>query len=387
MQAPKNGFFYVIDRVTGELLSAKNYVPITWASRVDLETGRPVETENADHFEDSQLTAPAAFGGHNWHPMAFNPIEQLVYIPAIQAMQAYSTDTNYEHLEGPHWNLGQDSSENNPFSVASLPSELFRAVYRKLMRGQLIAWDPVLEEEKWRVPHKTMWNGGVLSTQGGLIFQGTGDARLVAYRSDTGQKLWEAKTDSGIIAPPITYQIDGEQYVAVMAGWGGAIGLMLTDNEESFGTGRLLVYKLGANKELPDSSPAYYLPEPPQRTDDSNSIKRGAALYETHCQRCHGIGLGTQNIVKDLRYMNKETHTLFDQIVLDGMLKSIGMISFSDVLEKNDAHDIHNYLIERSNDLWEQQDESAGWIKSTELFIYEWIASLATWLLEPDQKE
>ena len=387
MQAPKNGFFYVIDRATGELLSAKNYVPITWASRVDLETGRPVETENADHFEESQLTAPAAFGGHNWHPMAFNPIEQLVYIPAIEAMQAYSTDTNYQHLEGPHWNLGQDSSENNPFSLTSLPSDLFSAVYKKLMRGQLIAWDPVLEEEKWRVSHKTMWNGGVLSTQGGLIFQGTGDARLVAYRSDTGQKLWETKTDSGIIAPPITYQIDGEQYLAVMAGWGGAIGLMISDNEESFGTGRLLVYKLGASKELPDSSLAYYLPEPPNRTNDSNSIERGAALYETHCQRCHGIGLGTQNIVKDLRYMNKETHSLFDEIVLDGILKSIGMISFSDVLEKKDTQDIHNYLIERSNDLWERQDDRVGWIKSSEQFIYELIASLATWLLEPDQNE
>ena len=387
MQAPKNGFFYVIDRVTGELLSAKNYVPITWASRVDLENGRPIETENADHFEDSQLTAPAAFGGHNWHPMAFNPIEQLVYIPAIQAMQDYSTDTNYQHVEGPHWNLGQGSSENNPFSPASLPSELFGAVYRKLMRGQLIAWDPVLEEERWRVPHNTMWNGGVLSTQGGLIFQGTGDARLVAYRSDTGEKLWETKTDTGIIAPPITYQIDGEQYVAVMAGWGGAIGLMISDNEESIGTGRLLVYKLGASEELPSSSPTYHLPEPPMRIVDSDSIDRGAALYETHCQRCHGIGLGPQNIVKDLRYMNEATHTLFDDIVLRGLLKNIGMISFNEILEQKDTQDIHNYLIERSNDLWEQRNEKVGWINSSQLFIYELIASAVSWLLEPEQKD
>jgi len=387
MQAPKNGFFYVIDRVTGELLSAKNYVPVTWASRVDLETGRPVETENADHFDQTQFTAPAAFGGHNWQPMAFNRMEQLVYIPAIQAMTDFSTDANYKHLDGPHWNLGQQSSEGNPFSLASLPSALFGAVYRKLMRGQLIAWDPVLEEARWRVPHNTLWNGGVLSTQGGLVFQGTGDARLVAYQSDNGQKLWETETDSGIIAPPITYQIDGEQYIAVMAGWGGAIGLMISDNEESIGTGRLLVYKLGASEELPSSSPIHYFPQPPEKSGDSDSIERGAALYGTHCQRCHGIGLGPQNIVKDLRYMNETSHALFDEIVLGGVLRGIGMISFSEVLDEKDSQDIHNYLIERSNDLWEERDNNMNWIKSSELFIYELIASALSWLLEPAQYE
>ena len=387
MQAPKNGFFYVIDRITGELLSARNYVPVTWASRVDLETGRPVETENADHFEDTQLTAPAAFGGHNWHPMAFNPIEQLVYIPAMEAILPYNTDTNYTHIEGPHWNLGQSSSESNPFSLASLPSALFSAIYSKLMKGQLIAWDPLLEEERWRISHETMWNGGVLSTSSGLVFQGTGDARLVAYHSGNGRQLWETKTDSGIIAPPITYLIDGEQYVAVMAGWGGIIGLMISDNKESNGTGRLLVYKLGGNKEIPGPSPTEHLPRPPERQGTSASIERGAALYETHCQRCHGIGVGSKNIMKDLRYMNEATHSLFGEIVLDGVLRDVGMISFSDVLTKENTQDIHNYLIEHSNNLWEQNQTTTGWIKSSELFIYELIASAAAWLLKPTQKD
>ena len=382
MQAPKNGFFYVLDRTNGELLSAKKYVPMTWASHVDLETGRPVETENADHFAEQQLTAPAAWGGHNWQPMAFNPIEQLVYIPAMQAMQPYSTPSSYQHIDGPHWNLGQESPEDRDLSLASLPSKLATAVTKKIMRGQLIAWDPISEEEVWRVPHSTMWNGGVLSTGGGLVFQGTGDARLVAYRSDTGEKVWEAPTDSGVIAPPVTYQINGDQYLAVMAGWGGALGLILNDNENSAGKGRLLVYKLNGKKHLPISEPVDYFPAPPARRGGDESIDRGAALYEVNCQRCHGAGLGPRNIVKDLRYMGETGHSLFNEIVIDGIFSGIGMVSFKDVLDQKDSEDIHNYLIKSSNDLWEERAKPS-WITSTEIFFYELIADIASIFLSP----
>ena len=387
MQAPKNGFFYVLDRETGELLSAKNYVPVTWASRIDLETGRPIETENADHFAEEQFTAPAAFGGHNWHPMAFNPVEQLVYIPAIEAIQSYSTASNYEHLEGPHWNVGQQPAENNLLSPSAVPPALFMAVFKKIMRGHLIAWDPVREAERWRVSHKTMWNGGILSTQGGLIFQGTGDARLVAYRSDNGEQLWEAPTDAGIIAPPITYQIDQEQYVAVLAGWGGAAGLILTDNENSLGKGRLLVFKLGGRESLPESVPDTYFPRPPARRGNSDSISRGSALYEQHCQRCHGATFGPKNIIKDLRYMDQATHALFDQIVLGGILTDIGMISFSEVLDQQSSHDIQNYLIDVSNDLWSEQQDRSEWFESLKLFTFELIADIVGWSINPSNNE
>ena len=266
MQAPKNGFFYVLDRTSGELLSAEKYTTATWASHVDLASGRPIETENADHLTESQVTGPAPTGGHNWQPMAFNADTAYVYIPAMESQAEYSTADEFKYIKGPHWNMGQTESMEMAEMMTSISPALMAAVIKRTMKGKLLAWDPAQQKEVWRVDHPTMWNGGVLSTAGNLVFQGTGDGRLVAYTADTGKTLWEADTQTGVIAPPVTYEIDGTQYIALMAGWGGAGGLLVNlPGSASAGNGKLLVYKLGGDKVLPPLPPKPAMPEPPAR--------------------------------------------------------------------------------------------------------------------------
>ncbi len=362
MQAPKNGFFYVLDRASGELISAEKYAPATWASHVDLSTGRPVETENADHSIESKTTKPAPFGGHNWQPMAFNETTGLVYIPAMDGLASYSTARNFTYLPGGHWNLGQSESD------AVLPGNrhLINAVIKRIFKGHLLAWDPVKQEEAWRVEHETMWNGGVLTTAANLVFQGTGDGRLVAYRADSGEQLWETRTRTGVIAPPISYQINGEQYVAVMAGWGGAPTLAFNLPGSTTGAnGRLLVYKLGGAANLPDTPEARMIPTPPPRHGSEESIVAGQVLYNTHCGRCHGAGLEGSGLLPDLRDMGHHgtanTPEVFKAIVLQGVYKEMGMVSFADVMSETDAEAVYDYIVDAAHRRLEEREASPFW--------------------------
>jgi hypothetical protein len=211
MQAPKNGFFYVLDRATGELISAAPYTEITWATGIDMKTGRPVETPIA-RYAKVEMIKPGPFGGHNWQPMSFNPQTGLVYIPALDAAFGYADEAGFKPAPG-GWNLGIDLAMalGAPGTVVKPPV------------GFLLAWDPVAQKERWRVPHANMWNGGTLTTGGNLVFQGNGDGQFAAYRADTGARVWQMPVGSPIIAAPITYELDNTQYVAVMAGYGGAM--------------------------------------------------------------------------------------------------------------------------------------------------------------------
>jgi len=217
MQAPKNGFFYVLDRETGEFISANNFVPVTWASHIDPKSGRPVETASARYSgKQPSLQLPGPLGAHNWHPMSYSPDTGLVYIPAQEAPWVYVDKKNYQLTDGA-WNTGTD------FSYGGLPTDkaVFKAVKASL-KGRLIAWDPVSQSAKWTHEYQGPWNGGVLSTAGGLVFQGAADAHFAAYNDKTGELLWRFFTQTGVVAAPITYEIDGEQYIAVASGWGGS---------------------------------------------------------------------------------------------------------------------------------------------------------------------
>ena len=216
MQAPKNGFFYVIDRTNGELISAENYVPINWATHVDMETGRPVENPANNYFDTPALTTPGPLGGHNWQPMAFNPDTGLVYIPAQEMLFVYSHDKDFEY-NPKTWNTGQQIEMTY---LPKNPDEL--AMVDKATFGYLLAWDPVAQKEVWREQYQRPWSGGLLSTAGDLVLQGTSDGRFIAFDAASGEILWSVDTGQGIIAPPITYMIDDEQYIAVQVGYGGA---------------------------------------------------------------------------------------------------------------------------------------------------------------------
>jgi PQQ-dependent dehydrogenase (methanol/ethanol family) len=353
LQAPKNGFFYVLDRENGDLISAEPYVQTTWASHVDPESGRPVELEGARYEEGPALVLPAPYGGHNWHPMAYSPDTGLIYIPAQDIPFVYGTDQNFSFTPG-LWNVGI-----NPLyaSFAEQPPES-QAELVKMIKGQIIAWDPVERREVWRVQHALPWNGGMLATAGNLVFQGDSVGNFAAYRADTGEKLWSTSAQTGIVASPVTFEADGEQYVSVLAGWGGSLALSGGDLAAATGSrnvSRILTYKLGATATLPDLEPVTLTLDPPPRVADDAMVALGKQRYADRCMMCHGDGVVGGGVTPDLRYMNAEKHLMWMGIVLGGLHRERGMVSFAEVLTAEEANAIQAFVIERAHVLLESQ--------------------------------
>ena len=358
MQAPKNGFFYVLDRKTGKLISAKNIVPQTWTTGVDMATGRPIETPEARYKPGKPFVGmPSAFAAHNWHPMSFNHKTGLVYIPVMEIPVKYVSDTNYKLRPGA-WNLGVD------FSVAGLPDDFdARKKLAKTQKGRLIAWDPVNQREAWRVEHPNPVNGGVVSTAGGIVFQGQADGRFTAYNAQTGQKLWEFPTHMGILAAPITYAIDGRQYVSVLVGWGSGYGLTSGFADERVGARtanrRLLTFALGGTKQLPppEKEMLQRVDLSPATTWTPQNLEEGRKAYADNCSRCHGEAAVGNHVLPDLRYSGALTSAdVFRQVVIDGVLKDNGMVSFRNYVTPAQADHIRGYVSEEARRYWAYQD-------------------------------
>ena len=342
MQAPKNGFFYVIDRANGQLLSAKNYTNISWATSVDMKTGRPVETPNARYGAGPALAIPGPLGAHNWQPMAFSPKTGLVYIPTNVTPFAYTDDKSFTYKPG-GWNVGVD------FLANALPTDAAtQKAVAAMIKGQLVAWDPVQQKAVWTVDHPYFWNAGVLATAGGLVFQGDAEGDLVAYDAAKGAKLWTYKLNSGVIAAPMTYELGGEQYLAVMVGTGGggqisAPGFM---PQRPRLPGRLMVFKLGATAQAP-AFPAPPVPPPLDFTKitTTGDVQHGFALFHQNCQVCHGPNasgawlpnLKTSPITAD--------QAAWKGVVIDGVKAANGMASFARFLSPADAEDIRAYVL------------------------------------------
>lgn len=350
MQAPKNGFFYVIDRITGEFISANNFVPVTWATHIDPETGRPVETPAARYYTAGpSLQLPGPLGAHNWHPMSFSPDTGLVYIPAQEAPWIYSNKDNYTFKEGA-WNTGTE------FGAAVLPADkaTFK-FFKSMLKGRLIAWDPVAQKPAWAFEHGGPWNGGVLSTSGNLVFQGTSDAHLAAYDAQTGEQVWKFFTQTGIGAAPITYELDGEQYVAVAAGWGGSFvlgfgGVLPSGSEVN--VGRIMVFKLGAQSELPEIKQIdAQLPTLPDSLDVAQVVlAKGAAAYANNCTTCHGDQAFSSGLIPNLRFSGvTKSAAAWRSVVLEGAFLEKGMPNFGKVLDSDTAEAIRAYVIHEAN--------------------------------------
>jgi len=339
MQAPKNGFFYVLDRATGEFLSARPFAKVSWASGVDAR-GRPIETPEADYRGAGRWLSPGVFGAHNWHPMSFHPGTGLVYLPAQELPAFYKLHPAFA-AEKNAMNTGLDYST---FVHGSGDEKVE-------MSGALLAWDPVRQREAWRVPYPTAWNGGTLATAGNLVFQGTADGRLVAYRATDGAKLWEGPAGTAIMGGPVTYEVDGVQVVAAAAGWGSGFAHSAGPAALAAGvrgSGRVLAWALGGRATPPSAPPAPGPVQAPpvQVRASAAEIERGGLLYARYCIACHGplaIGGGS---IPDLRYATAPVHERFAAIVVGGAQAERGMPAFGDALDVDDARCIQAYLLQ-----------------------------------------
>jgi PQQ-dependent dehydrogenase (methanol/ethanol family) len=344
VQAPKNGFFYVIDRTNGKLISAQAYVPLNWATHVDLKTGRPVETPNARYTDPTkpELIFPSPFGGHNWHPMAYSPKTGLVYLPAQEMPFVFKHDTAFRFTRG-EWNLGTE------FKYASLPEDPKEiAKILPLLKGRLLAWDPVANKEVFRIDHPGPWNGGILATAGNLIFQGTPGGEFAAYRADNGKRLWSAQAQTGVVSGPVTYRVDDRQYVAVTVGWGTVFGMIAPGAQRP--RSRVLVYALGGSAALPPLQvAAEKWPELLPVTGTAAQIAQGKDVYLTRCFMCHGDAAMSAGVLPDLRLTPKEKHQAWNAIVLDGTLARRGMPGFGNLLSPADAAAVQQYVLQRAH--------------------------------------
>ena len=357
LQAPKNGFFYVIDRSDGKVLRAHPFAAVTWATHVDLETGRPVENPAVDYSENGSWVLPGPLGAHNWQAMSIDLEAGLAYIPTQENPFFYAIQEDYKktgvYKRNPgRWNMGIEMSslaQNILNNLETMPNP----------GGYLKAFNPLTGETKWSVPIPHYWNGGVLGTAGGLVFQGDALGMFSAYDKENGERLWQFNTYTSMLAPPITFEIDGEQYVSILTGSGGGdlfggeplppieIQASLTYNN----FGRLLVFKLGGNKTLPiPNARDKTIPEQKLASVSVKQIQNGESNYNDYCAVCHGFIVKSAGGIPDLRKMSAGTHDTFNQIVLEGLLASNGMASFADVLSEEEIQNIHHYVKARAHE-------------------------------------
>lgn len=352
MHAPKNGFFYVIDRTNGAFISGKNYVPVNWAKGLDPKTGRPIENPEARYDKTGKpfIGTPGAGGAHSWHPMAFDPKQKLVFIPAQIAAFPYFPEKNWKP-KAQGFNIGIDQG------AGSMPAiKAARDAAKAATKGALIAWDPITQTERWRVSYNGPWNGGVLATGGNLVFQGNAIGNFSAFASDTGKQLWSFPAQTGVVAAPITFKIGKDQYVAVMAGWGGiwalAPGVLSDVSGPVRNISRLLVFKIGGTATLPAPPPLNKMPlDPPPQTAKPEVVAKGAYLYGRYCGACHGDAAIAGAIIPDLRHSGMlASSDGWQKIVHDGALKANGMVGWSNVMSRDEIDAIRHYAIKRAHE-------------------------------------
>ena len=351
MQAPKNAFFYVLDRETGELISAEEFAPNYWASHVDLATGRPVINPAAFYDTEPVLMTPSPPGAHNWQPMSYSPLTGLVYFPAQEVWMPYARDPGFPVDEPRAFRIG-----NGWGGALGEAGRTAMAIAGQRARGWLTAWDPVRQREAWRVDYSGTGSGGVLATAGNLVVQGTVDDTVAIYRADNGEKLWEVLVNTEPAAGPISYAVDGVQYIAVNAGMHGMARAGFGAGPVNRAGGRVLAFRLGGTETLPPLvEPVAMTAPPPVQDVDADVLETGNGAYHRVCAGCHGMRVVGGGVIPDLRYMNAETHAEFSAIVLDGALADRGMVGFADRVTPEETEAIHAYVIVRANEDWEGQ--------------------------------
>ncbi len=360
MHAPKNGFFYVLDRTNGKFISGKNIVPmakaadtpkgmpISWAYGLD-ENGRPLENTEARYLKAPALVAPSGIGAHNWQPMAYSPQTGLVYISARQTFREYRRYDHYVYKEG-FRSTGVTTPKRKydygapPGPVLVDPPEL-----KAYSHAFLLAWDPVAQKEAWRAPSTNIQNGGTLTTATGLVLWGDGNGHLQTFDAKDGKKLGDLDAGMMIYNAPMTYEVDGEQYVAVMTAATinapvKPIGLMPKS--------RVVVYKIGGNAALPAYAAPAPTAEPAPLKASTAQLARGERSYADSCSLCHGPdGMGT-GTVPDLRRSPVPKDAAAFRAVLMGGRADLGMPNFSKWIKPDEAEAIRAYINAQAGKLY-----------------------------------
>ncbi|MBH1998761.1 MAG: PQQ-dependent dehydrogenase, methanol/ethanol family [Sphingomonadaceae bacterium] len=329
MTAPKNGFFYVIDRTNGKLISAEPFVKVSWAKRIDLKTGRPVEDPDARYPDGKTFTMwPGPVGAHTWLPMAYNPGAGLVFIPAIEMATSYNdvgiTKANWVRAPG------------NAVDGAAIPNFVVKDAGPTNATSALVAWDPVRQRAAWKVRTPGPWNGGVMTTAGNLVFQGRIDGQFNAYAADSGKQLWSFAAQAPVTAPPISYAVKGKQYVTVITGMGtsgAAFGALLPVSiDYRTQARRILTFAIDGKAMLPRSEAAPLVPATdPAFKPDAALEARGMLTFARHCAVCHGVDVIAAGNAPDLRASPVPLDpATFATVVRDGALVPNGMPRFEE---------------------------------------------------------
>ncbi len=340
LHAPKNGFFYVINRANGELLAAEKFAKATWAERIDLKTGRPVEVAGARYEDGEETVWPSPFGAHSWHPMSYNPNTGLTYIPAIEMAGVFKDKgMDLAGWKSPHFYIDPGVE----FAEADTPKDYGT--------GSLLAWDPVKQKKVWEQPLPPNWNAGTMTTKGNLVFEGMADGNFHAFNATTGEKLWQVNVGSGISAAPITYTVDGKQYISVLVGWGGG-GVLLGSLAAQHGwkykvhPRRLFTFSLDGKAALPPSPPpAFAVPvDVPDLKIDTKLADKGKERYAQSCMWCHGTGAVAGGIGPDLRESPIATNPVaLKEVVVNGAKLANGMPRFGEFTEA-DINGLFHYI-------------------------------------------
>ncbi len=371
MQAPKNGFFYVLDRNDGSLISAGSIVPmaraedtppgspISWAYGIDIASGRPLENPEA-RFEDGQLAYvhPVGNGAHPWAPMAYDPRTHIAYFYAQDPASYFRTDPDYVPDRFKRASGFAPAAGAQP-AGAHAASGAQNGAFPQT--GALLAWDVIAQRQLWNSPYAWAGNGGVLVTRANLVFQATGDPLLVAYDAATGARLWTYDIQASAQGGVISYSLDGEQYIAIATGNGGATYLLAPPtlpDRTAPRLGRVLVFKLGGQAGLPALPAALPpFPRPPELSGSPDAIARGQGLYGAYCTACHGINAESRRVLPDLRKsLIMHNADAFSTVVLDGAMVQNGMPNFSSALSAEQVEDIRTWLVERGRQGYERQE-------------------------------
>ncbi len=352
LHAPKNGYFYVLDAKTGTFLSASAFVPQNWTTGIDPKTGRPTINPEALYDKTGKpfISVPGAGGSHSWQPQSYSPATGLMYIPVNLAAFPYAAKKDWKASA-----IGFQTALDG--AMMAMPADpKARAGAMAATTGALIAWNPQTQKAAWTFAQKGPWNGGILSTAGNLVFQGNAEGQFAAYNADKGAKLWSFPTQTGVIAAPMTYSIKGEQYVAVLAGWGGvwdvATGILSRKSGSTRNISRLLVFKLGATGALaPVPAMAQMVLDPPALSGKPEQIAHGGDVYARYCSVCHGDAAIAGGNNPDLRHSGTlASAEAIKSIAIDGALKHNGMVSFAAALKPEDAEAVRLYVIKRANE-------------------------------------